>query len=110
MRRILMAVSAGLLALSLSACGTTGGVGTPGTGSVTDAIKQVQEYTALACKFVPTVATVAAIFSGGASSSIAAIAQDICNAVTTVPLADGPRRVPYVQTRRGKVPIKGHRI
>lgn len=83
-----------LLAIALAGCGTTGG--TPSSTSITDRAKQIQQYTKIACSFVPTVATVASILSSGASGPAASIATDICNAVTTAPLADGGARVAYV--------------
>lgn len=55
-----------------------------------DKITSVQSYALQVCKFVPTAATVVSIFSSGYGSSVAAVANAICNAVTTVPLADGP--------------------
>lgn len=56
--------------------------------------KQIQDYTRLACSFVPTISTIAAILSSGTSAAFTTIAADICAAVTTAPLADGPRRGP----------------
>lgn len=90
----------GALALGLGGC-ATGGV--PSPGQITEGAKQIQQYTRLFCSFVPTVATVAAILSSGTSAPFSIIAQDICAAVTSVPLADGPRRQP----RAYGVAIKG---
>lgn len=53
-------------------------------------IAQVQSYTTTACRFVPTVATIAKLFSIDAGATIAGIGGAICNALTTAPLADGP--------------------
>jgi len=87
----------GALALSLGACTTT---------QTTDTISKVQEYTRLACSFVPTAKTVAAIFTTGLTSAFDT-ATAICNAVTTAPLADGPGdRTPRV---RG-VKVEGKRV
>lgn len=77
-----------LSALALGGCGTV----TPGT--ISDRAKEIQGYTKLACSFVPTVATVAAILTRGGSAGTAQIAQDICAAVTTAPLAEGPGKRP----------------
>lgn len=77
------------------------------TASELDAkISQVQTYTKLACSFIPTVATVAKIFAtGGTVDSATSVANAICNAVTTAPLADGPGdRIPRVNG----VVIKGN--
>lgn len=87
-------ILASLCLLTLAACATTGGV--PSSGDISDRVKQIQSLTATFCKFVPTVGTIANILSGGAASSVTAIATDICNAVTTAPLADGGRRAAYV--------------
>lgn len=54
--------------------------------------KQIQDYTKLACSFVPTAATIAAILSSGTTAAFTTIASDICAAVTTAPLADGGPR------------------
>lgn len=85
------------LCASLGACVTA--------GEIEAKIEQVRGYTQLACSFVPTVATVAKIFASGSSVDTArSVADAICNAVTTAPLADGPGdRTPRV---RGVV-IKG---
>lgn len=84
--------------LGLSGCGTIS------TGEISERVKQIQEYTKLVCSFVPTVGTVAGILSKGKSDSTVKIAEDICLAVTTAPLADGKDRVPRVQG----VKIKGN--
>lgn len=77
---------------------------TPTTpGDLTDKAREIQGYTKLACKFIPTVATIAAILTSGASAPVAVIANDICTAVTTAPLADGGKRIIFV---RG-VEVKG---
>ena len=87
------------LALGLAGCAVPGGTGGPvTTAELSATVKQVQDYARFACKFVPTVATVAAILSGGASASVATIATEICSAVTTSPLADGDGgRVAFVR-------------
>lgn len=67
-------------------------------------ILEIQSYTRLACSFVPTIGTIASLLSSGATGPAFMIAQEICTAVTTAPLADGPgRRGPML---RGVV-IKG---
>ena len=58
--------------------------------------KQIQEYTKLACSFVPTIGTIANILSTGVATPAIAIANEICLAVSTAPLADGGRRIPKV--------------
>lgn len=75
-----------LTALMLGGCGTTG---TVSPENLTQTAKQIQTYTRTICAFVPTIATIATIISQGAIP-VTQIAQDICAAVTTAPLADGP--------------------
>lgn len=87
-----------LLSLSVAACSTI-----PDPSKITEQAKQIQGYTQLACKFVPTIATIAAIVSSGATAPLSVIAQDICTAVTTAPLADGGKRIAYYKG----VEIKG---
>lgn len=77
----------GGLALGLAGCAG-------GPGQISESAKQIQAYTKLFCSFVPTLGTVAAILSSGTSAPFTVIAKDICDAVTNVPLADGPRRQP----------------
>lgn len=84
MKRLLIGLA--LLTL-LSGCATTGGVSPEG---LTENAKKIQAYTKTICRFVPTVATIANIFASGVAD-ISKIAEDICAAVTSAPLADGPR-------------------
>lgn len=65
-----------------------------GAGKISDRAKEIQDYTRIACSFVPTLATIAAILSSGTSAPVATIVADICAAVTTAPLADGPSSGP----------------
>lgn len=87
MRKVLLTTLAGI---ALVGCSTTS------VEQVSAKAKQIQDYTKLFCSFVPTIGTVAAILSKGSSLPVTQIAQDICTAVTTAPLADGPARVPRV--------------
>jgi hypothetical protein len=80
--RLLPVLAAGSL-LALAGCQTA---------DVESKISAVQSGTRIACKFVPTVATVAKILAAGNPlvDSAKGVADAICNAVTTAPLADGP--------------------
>lgn len=79
----------------IGACFLLAGCITP--GEVSDRAKEIQTYTRTICKFVPTLESVAKIISGGTLGSVTSIASDICLAVTTAPLADGPGdKRPYV--------------
>lgn len=80
-------VIAAALASTLAACGTTGGL--PTSTEINDKVKQVQQITSTACKFIPTVSTIVSIFSKSAGSAFS-VASDICAAISTAPLADGP--------------------
>lgn len=91
MKMILVACA---LALGLTGCASMGNA--PSQANISETAKKIQSYTRLACGFLPTVSTIAAILSRGASAGPAAIASDICAAVTTVPLADGPGHKPKV--------------
>lgn len=77
------------LALLLGGC-ATGTNNIPTTTQISDTAKQIQTYTRTICSFVPTIATIASIISAGGAAGVTQIAQDICAAVTTAPLADGP--------------------
>lgn len=80
MRKILMAMTCCVL---LSGCATG--------GNVDGTIAQIQATARSICSFVPTVETVAKILAGGTAIDTASgIANAICAAVTTRPLADGP--------------------
>lgn len=86
-----------VLALSLAGCATSGGnSGAPTTTQINDTVKKIQDYTRTFCRFVPTVQTIVSIFSAGAGSAIG-VANDICAAVTTAPLADGGPRAAKVK-------------
>ena len=82
-----------ILAIGLGGCATTGGVSGPPTPTqISDVAKQIQSYTKTACSFIPTIQTIVSIINAGAGSAFG-IASDICQAVTTAPLADGGPRI-----------------
>lgn len=60
------------------------------TQSVQEKARSAQGYATQICGFVPTIASVIAIFNSGFSQDVSTVANAICNAVTSVPLADGP--------------------
>lgn len=91
-----------LLCLGLAACSTN-----IQPAEISARAKQIQDYTRLACKFVPTVATIASILTSGASAAASVIATDICNAVTTAPLADGGKRDAYYNAGGKNIKIEG---
>lgn len=65
--------------------------------------RQVQATTKGLCQFIPTIGTIAAIFSAGIGAGVSAVASGICDAVTTAPLADGGPR----QAKVNGVVIRG---
>jgi hypothetical protein len=76
------------VSFTLGGCASMGG-GTGTSPDIANIIAQVQNYTKLACGFVPTVTVVANILSAGNPGVIAAaaVAQAICTAA--VPPAAG---------------------
>lgn len=81
MKRILL-----IGCLVLAGCATV-----PNSADISTKAKEIQGYTKLACSFVPTIQTIVSIINAGAGAAIS-IANDICAAVTTAPLADGGPR------------------
>lgn len=65
--------------------------------------RQVQATTKGLCQFIPTIGTIASIFSAGIGEGVASVASGICSAVTTAPLADGGPR----QAKVNGVVIRG---
>lgn len=88
------------LALALAGCATTGG-----GGNLTEKAKEIQNAVRIGCSFVPTIQTVVSIINAAAGSTLG-IANEICMAITSVPLADGGKRKVIV---RG-VPVAGRRV
>ena len=83
MMKFLMVCAVSLTTI-LGGCASTGG-GPPTQGDVTAIINQVQEYTKLACGFVPTATTILNIIGATVPGVTIAtsIAQAICAAVAT---------------------------
>lgn len=63
--------------------------------------RQIQSFSIAICKIEPLLGTVLNILTSGATAPVDEVARDICAAVTTSPLADGPRRL--APTYRGVV-------
>lgn len=81
------------LALSLVGCTTAQDVATSittATQTTKEKVKSVQGYATQICSYVPLASTVVNIFSSGYSADVSTVANAICNAVTSIPLADGP--------------------
>jgi len=113
-------IRAGLIAgaaLSLAACGTTAQT----TSTISSIETQVQADTNLACGFIPTIATIAALIPGIGSgvSAVGTIASTICSAISSMPApktasaklkgaaAGVPVTVTTITVSGKKVPITG---
>ena len=90
----------GVLALALAGCTQTAQdvatTITTATQTTTEKVKSVQGYAVSVCGYLPAAASVIGIFNSNFSSSVAIVGSAICNAVTSIPLADGGSRVPKV--------------
>ncbi len=104
MRRIIIVVTAGFL--SSCANPVTVQQATQTTASVIATAKQVQAYAVRYCQFEPILASVVSLINAGAGVTVDAIGGAICNAATSIPLADGGTRRIVVNG----VVIKGRRI
>lgn len=94
MRKIVL-----VTALALGGCATMQGT------NISVEAKKIQDAVRIGCSFVPTVQTIVSIINASAGSTIG-IANDICMAITSVPLADGGKRKVVV---RG-VPVAGRKV
>lgn len=83
----------GMLGFALAGCTTAKEIATTITTSTQTTIekaKEAQGYAVTVCGFLPALASVVAIFNSGFSSSVATVGNAVCDAVTSIPLADGP--------------------
>lgn len=90
MKKILLI---GALALSLVGCQTAQDVATTittATQTTKEKVKSVQGYATQICSYLPAASSVIGIFNSGYGTDVAAVSNAICNAVTSIPLADGP--------------------
>lgn len=60
------------------------------TATLEKKAKEVQGYAVKLCSFLPTTASIISIFNSGFGDSVSKVGTAICDAVTTIPLADGP--------------------
>ena len=98
------------VAIALGGC-VTADSGSVTVGTPASPISAAQQTAQKICSFVPTAATVAAIFAKNVPglNTASAVAQAICAAVIDNPMTEGPgggRTVPKVLG----VPIKGTRV
>ena len=80
MKRIIGLVASGAMFVSLAGCNLT-----QASAVTAQFIDSVQTATIIACKFVPTAATIANIISAGSATVPSQIANAICSAVTAAP-------------------------
>lgn len=84
----------GVLALTLAGCNQTAQDIATNITTVTqttkEKVKSVQGYTVSVCGYLPTAASIIAVFNSNYSNAVAAVGGAICNVVTSIPLADGP--------------------
>ncbi len=86
------------------------------TMQITTAIGQIQAYTAVACKFIPTVATILAFLNAGIGSAVGTIGGAICASVPPPASAQfralphyGAGGPPVVAGQAGNIPVVGWR-
>lgn len=96
--------------LALILCLGLGGCATAqlqqNTADVVAKAKIVQAKVVQYCQFAPALASVTKLISATIGNDVEFLANEICNAATSIPLADGGTRKIIV---RG-VEIKGHRV
>lgn len=93
MKKLLIAGSLLLTPLALAGCQTATELATnitTATQTTKEKVKSVQGYAVALCGFLPTTAAIIGIFNSNFSNSVATVGNAICNAVTSIPLADGP--------------------
>lgn len=96
-----------VLCLGLAGCAGSGSGSTPiSSGDILAKAKQVQAYAVTACKFEPYISSVIALFNAGIGATVGAVGDAICQAATSVPLADGGGRVIKVNG----ITVKGRKL
>lgn len=83
----------GIACLALAGCQTAQDLATDittVTQTTKEKVKSVQGYATQICGYLPAAASVIGIFNSGYGTGVAAVSNAICNAVTSIPLADGP--------------------
>jgi len=97
MRKILLASA---LALILAGCSTSSPVGskaseiaaniTTASQSFNEKVAAAKAYIRQGCNYVPTTASVIALFNSGFGAAVGTVGEAVCNAVRSAPFADGP--------------------
>lgn len=98
-------------AVMLGGCGGGGGFGNMTGGLSDEQIKEIKNTAATVCKFVPTTATIIALFdAGGKYANYAAIAQQVCDAVNKMSIRRGGKVGMYVLVNGKRVKVEGKRV
>lgn len=83
----------GIACLALAGCQTAQDVATSittATQTIQQRARSVQGYATQICSYAPTISTIISIFNSGYGTDVSSVANAICGAVTSIPLADGP--------------------
>jgi hypothetical protein len=100
----------GLSAFLLTGC-VGGGFGGPTGGLSPEQIEEIKKTAATVCRFVPTTATILSLFdAGGKYANYAAIAQQVCDAVSKVTYRRGKVSKPVVVVNGKRIVIDGKRV
>jgi|FreactTroBogLake_1042271.scaffolds.fasta_scaffold57079_2 hypothetical protein len=102
MRRIIILAALGLVGCNQAT--TTG-------ATIIKIVDDVQAVAMASCKFVPTATTIANIVSAGSTAVPSAIANEVCNAVNSMPVAALSSNTPPAVIVNGKtITVEGHHI
>ena len=102
MRRIVILATLGLVGCNQAT--TTG-------ATIIKVVDDVQAVAIASCKFVPTATTIANIISAGSTAVPSAIANQVCNAISSMPVAALSSQTPPAVIVNGKaITVEGHHI
>lgn len=90
MKKILIVA---VLGLALAGCKTAQDVATDittATNTTKEKVGQVQGYAVSLCGYLPAASAIVGIFNSNFSNSVSTVGTAICDAVTSITLADGP--------------------
>lgn len=63
---------------------------TAGAQTITQKVSSAKAYTLQACNYIPTSASLLALFNSSLGSAVGTVGEAICAAVRAAPFADGP--------------------
>lgn len=90
MKKLIIAAT---LTIALAGCQTATDIATTittATQSTKDKVKSVQGYAVSLCGYLPAASAIVGIFNSNFSNSVSTVGTAICDAVTSITLADGP--------------------